>query len=331
MKQLLPLYFLFVVSVANAQYVPKTAQPFQFASGFNPAFTGVENFSDLKLSYRYQWTGYSAEAPSFINLAFNTRLKQPLDLSRNSLRTSNLSVLNPELLPKGKRIIHGFGVNIFNEHVGQIARLGGGMNYAFNYPLSKKTRLAFGASVMIDNTKIDLSKNELRDEGDPFYNKLLSSGANQTNLNVRAGLLLYGPQFYLGMSYYPILNKAIQDSGVGTNDIFYQGSIQGGLSFQVAPNAFIRPSVLALWQMDNSFAIDYSVKAFVQERIWFGFTYRDSQSGIGLFGVNVNDAISVSYSYELSLGSKSQFTNGSHDIVLSFRFNNLKRAGQYTW
>ena len=261
-----------------------------------------------------------------------SRLKQPLDLSINSLRTSNVSLLNPEKLPKGKRVIHGFGANVFNERVGQINRIGGGINYAFNYPLSKKTRLAIGASAMIDNSKIDLDKFELRDPvNDTFYNSLLDKGAAQTNLNLRAGILLYAPRFYIGMSYYPLLNSIIQDAGVATNDIFYKGSMQGGISFPVAANAFIRPSVLALWQMDNSFSIDYSVKAFIQDKIWFGFTYRDIQSGIGLLGININDTISVSYSYEMSLGDQSQFTDGSHDLVLAFRFNNFKQLRQYAW
>ncbi len=332
MKKLLLLLFLGALFRANAQYVPYTAQPFQLASAFNPAFSGVDNFSDLKLSYRYQWTGFGADAPSFINLAFNMRLKQPLDLSSNSLRIGNASLLYPEKLPRGKRIIHGFGGSFFNERVGQINRIGGGVNYAFNYPLSKKTRIAIGTSVMIDNTKIDLNKFELRDPvNDTFYNSLLDKGATQTNLNVRAGILLYAPKFYVGMSYYPLLNSVIQDAGVSSNDVFYQGSVQGGIAFPLAANASIRPSVLALWQMDNSFSIDYSVKAFLQDKAWFGFTYRDIQSGIGLFGININDSISFSYSYEMSLGDKSQFTDGSHDVVLSFRFNNFKRLGQYAW
>ncbi len=332
MIRLLPILFLLIVSNVEAQYVPSTAQTFQFASAYNPAFSGIDNFGDLKLSYRYQWTGFGSSAPRFINLAFNARLKQPSDLSINSLRTSNDEALNPERLPKGKRIIHGFGINFFNEQYGVINRIGGGINYAFNYPLSKKTRLALGASAMIDNTKIDINSVGVREpDNDLFYQSLLSKGASQTNLNVRGGILIYAPAFYIGASYFPIVNSVIQDAGVSTNTVFYQGSIQGGLRIPVAGNSSIRPSAIALWQIDNRFAIDYSVKVFLQDKVWLGITYRDSQSGILLFGLNVNEKLGFAYSYEMSMGGRSQFTNGSHDLVLSFRFNNFRRQNQYAW
>ncbi|HPM30959.1 MAG TPA: PorP/SprF family type IX secretion system membrane protein [Chryseolinea sp.] len=330
--QLFTLLFLLIAFQAQAQYIPGTAQSFQFASAFNPAFSGIDNFGDLKLSYRYQWTGFGSNAPRFINLAYNSRLKQPLDLSINSSRSSNVSALNPELLPKGKRIIHGFGVNFFNEQYGVINRIGGGLNYAFHYPLFKKTRLSFGASAMVDNTKVDVSKVGVREpDNDPFYQSLLASGSSQTNLNVRGGVLIYSPTFYFGASYFPILNSAIQDDGVSTSDIFYQGSLQGGIRIPVGENSSIRPSVMALWQLDNTFAIDYSVKVFLQEKVWFGLTYRDTQSGILLFGIDINDKMGFAYSYELSMGGRSQFTNGSHDLVLAFRFNNFRRQNQYAW
>src|SRR5687767_5857234 len=100
--------------VAHAQYLPNSSQAFQFASVYNPAFTGVENYGDLKLGYRYQWTGFGNNAPKFMNIAYNIRLNQPVDLKRNSLRTSNPYYK----LPISQRVIHGLGVSLFNENVG---------------------------------------------------------------------------------------------------------------------------------------------------------------------------------------------------------------------
>src|SRR6187551_707627 len=101
MRTILHTAFLaLLVSSVHAQFIPSSAQPFQFASAYNPAFSGVDNFADLKLSYRYQWSSLGPDAPRFINLAYNVRLKQPLDLSSNSLRTNNALSLNSENLPK---------------------------------------------------------------------------------------------------------------------------------------------------------------------------------------------------------------------------------------
>jgi type IX secretion system PorP/SprF family membrane protein len=325
------VFFLFIFSGVQAQFIPNSAQPFQFASANNPGFSGIENFADLKLSYRYQWSSYGANAPQFINLAYNFRLKQPLDLTSNSLRVSNVSVMNSDKIPKAKRILHGFGANFFNEHLSQVERIGGGVSYAFNYPLTKKVRMSIGVAAIIDNTKIDLNGFVLRDLQDDFYNQLVKNGTTETNLNVRTGIVFYSPSFYLGMSYFPVLNRAIQTSDASTSQIFYKGSIQGGVSIPVSSTGFIRPSVLALWQMDNKMSIDYSVKTYIQNKVWLGLTYRDIKSAVFLLGLNVNELISVSYSYEMALSDYSKFAGSSHDLVLSFRLKNFRHQNQYMW
>src|SRR5687767_14173180 len=90
----------------QAQYVPNNSQAFQFAPIFNAAFSGIENFNDLKLSYRYQWTGFGSNSPKFINLSYNTRLRKPVDLAYNSLRISNPSMMRAQGIPRSKRMIH---------------------------------------------------------------------------------------------------------------------------------------------------------------------------------------------------------------------------------
>src|SRR6266850_5345910 len=90
---------------ADAQYVPNSSQPFQFASIYNPAFTGVEPYGDMRLGYRNQWTGFGTNAPKFIQLAYNFRVQQPTDLILNALRAGP-STRDVEI-PKSKSIVQG--------------------------------------------------------------------------------------------------------------------------------------------------------------------------------------------------------------------------------
>src|SRR5688572_27276778 len=184
-------YFLSLVlgifsTTLSAQYIPNNAQGYQFMSQFNPAFTGVENFDDLKLSYRYQWVGFGKNSPKFINLAYAKRIKQPIDLAYNAQRMSNFSGSQMEQLPRSKKIIHALGGNVFQSTVGVLKSLGGSLNYALNYPLSKRSRLAIGFSALIENRKLNISEITVRDP-DEYYNYLLRSSTSQTDLNVRAG------------------------------------------------------------------------------------------------------------------------------------------------
>jgi type IX secretion system PorP/SprF family membrane protein len=317
-------------SAVNAQYVPNNSQAFQFISVYNPAFSGVENFDDLKFGYRYQWAGFGKYSPKFINLAFHKRLKQPLDMSYNSMRLSDFSNARAARVPRAKRIIHGMGANLFQSTVGIVKSIGGSFSYSLNYPLTSKIRLAAGVSALLENRKMDISAVDVRDP-DPYYDYLLRSSTSQTDLNLRAGLLLYGEQFYLGISYLPMVNVALQASELAMEEPFYRGSLQAGYSFHVADEVILKPSILALVQMNNGIAVDYNVKAYFQNKIWMGLTYRDIESGVGILGFNINDTFTASYSFELSLGDFRKFDDGSHELVLAARLKNLKRFSQYIW
>ena len=335
MVRLLQIFFFCLIGhTLVAQYVPNSNQAFQFAPVFNPAFSGLEGYRDLKFSYRYQWAGFGGDAPKFINLSYNFRVKEPLDLTLHALRTSSTTInQKKDDIPKIKKAIQGLGLNIFNETVGPINRLGGGINYAFHYPINNTLRLSGGIGVMLDNTKINLDKLYFGINGvpDPFYDRLVANGSNHTELNVRAGVLLYSPKFYVGLSYLPIVNTSIKSSEVDIGDPFYKASIQAGAAFPVNSTIDIKPSILALWQLSNTISVDYNVKMFVQEKVWFGVTYRDIESFVGILGFNLNDMFGASYSYEVSSSGIQQFSDGSHELVLSVRLNNFKRLSQQTW
>lgn len=331
MKNFIFILSLFLLSVSlNAQYLPNNAQTFQFMPLFNPAFTGVENFNDLKFSYRYQWSGFGSYSPKFINLAYHTRLIKPLDLAYNSLRLSDPSATNAENLPRAKRMIHGLGGNLFHSEVGVLKSVGGNVNYSVHYPVSEKARIAVGLSVLIENRKLDVSEVTVR-EPDQFYNHLLSSSTTQTDLNVRAGALLYAENYYVGLSYLPVLYTVLEASELSMTQPFYRGSLQAGVSLPLNADVALKPGVLALIQMSNAVSVDYNVKAFFREYIWFGLTYRDIKSGVAMLGWNFDERLSASYSYEMSLGEFKQFNDGSHELVLSMRLNNFKKYSQYTW
>jgi len=326
-KGLLILFVFCMVTPLWAQYVPTSSQGFQFASMYNPAFSGVDSYSDIRLGYRYQWAGVTG-APQAVNLSFNTRLRQPLDLTYNTPRTSNLTYLR---IPKKKLVIHGFGANVFKTTVGAIETLGGSLNYSFHVPLSSKLRLAAGVTSVFGNTKVDLNTISVATMPDSYYQQLVARGTTKTDLNIRAGLLVYSQSFYIGASYFPIYHTVLQDANVAYEKSFYQGSVQAGFAFPVSPAVQVKPSVIGLIQTDNKLVMDYTVKAFIQDKIWAGFSYRDIQSGVFLAGFNVNEIFSAAYSYEMSLGPFKQFNDGSHELVLSLKLNNFKKLDPYTW
>jgi type IX secretion system PorP/SprF family membrane protein len=331
MRVRLIIVLCYLSYAALAQYVPNNAQAYQLASIYNPSFSGVEDFSDLKLGYRNQWSGFGANAPKFINLSFNTRLKQPLDLSYNSMRISKSSLVQTQNIPKNKRIIHGLSVNIFQSEIGTIKQVGGSIGYAFNYPLSKRTRLAIGLAALIDNQKVRLGELTFGDNvPDPFVKNIVANPVSQLNLNLRAGFLLYSNKFYFGASYLPVVIP-IESSGLSLNETFYLISVHGGISFPLSSSIDLKPSVLAYMQMDNTFLIDYNVKFYLANRAWVGATYRSSNIGVGLLGINATSFLSIAYSYEVSFGGLQQFADSSHEVIAILKFNNFRKRNSSIW
>jgi type IX secretion system PorP/SprF family membrane protein len=246
------------------------------------------------------------------------------------MRLSDFSNARAERVPRAKRMIHGMGGNLFQSSVGIVKSIGGSLSYSLNYPLTSKIRLAAGVSALLENRKMDISQVDVRDP-DPYYDYLLRSSTSQTDLNLRTGILLYGEQFYIGLSYLPMVNIALQASDLAMEQPFYRGSFQLGYSFPIADEVILKPSILGLLQMNNEVAVDYNVKAYFQNKVWMGLTYRDIESGVAILGFNLNDTFTASYSFELSLGDFRKFDDGSHELVLAARLRNLKRFGQYIW
>lgn len=324
------IFFLLLGAPAYAQYLPNNAQTFQFMPLFNPAFSGIENFDEMKFSYRYQWAGFGSYSPKFINLSYNTRLVEPLDLAYNSLRLSDPSATNPENLPRSRRMIHGIGGNLFHSEVAVLKSIGGNVHYSIHYPVSSTARFAAGVSLVIENRALDVREVSVRDP-DPYYNHLLNSSTSQTDLNVRAGVLLYSQHYYFGVTYLPLLYTVLQASELAMTKPFYRGSIQAGVALPMNADVVLKPGILAVLQMNNKVTLDYHVKAFFRDNIWLGLTYRDIKSGIAIVGWNFDEKLSASYSYEMSLGEFRQFNDGSHELVLALRLNNFRKYSQFTW
>jgi type IX secretion system PorP/SprF family membrane protein len=313
----------------KAQYLPTTGQPFQFAPVYNPAFTGIDPFGDVKLAYRSQFGTYGANSPSFFNALYQFRLTQPHDASLNSLRTG-LPSTNESTRTMG--MVHGMGVNVFDEDLGAMARKGVGISYAFHFPVTEKLMLALGTSAMVENLRVDPEKIYLgaNADPDPVYQQILNGKTNNTQVNVRAGAVLYSERFYVGLSYLPVWRYDLHDAGWLTASSIYKATLQTGVSFDLSETVALKPSIVALLNAGGRVNLDYAVKIYLRNMIWGGLMWRDTETGVAQLGYNINKTFSAAYSYEVSTGVW-QFGAGSHELMLGIRINNFKNQQNYIW
>lgn len=323
-------YFLtlFVCSavLVRGQIVPNSNQAFQFAPAFNPAFTGVEEFTSIKIGYRKQWVSFP-DAPQYLNVVVATRLNQPADMVHNGLFMPNR--VQADQLPKRKRIINSIGGILINQKYGIFEELDFGISYSFQYPIGKKTYLSLGVSPHYSNARSQLDKIVTRDP-DRYVDYLKTQSGSNTTASVNAGLLIYSSRFYVHGSFVQAWRKVLTETltDQGYNIIATAGV---GFNFNVSDKLKVKPSVTVLLDDYNDMINDYAAKLYFGDQIMVGAAYRDSGFAIASFGYEFNSVLGAGYSYEIATGKLKGFSSGSHEIVLGIKLGNLKKVTPVIW
>ena len=297
----------------------------------NPGITGIENYTDVKLSYRNQWAGING-APVTTYFSIHG------PLGKKDFRTGSTSYEVPGNNPAGPKAWdeyavslphHGIGLNVINDKAGYINRWSIAASYAYHKPLTARTSLSAGLNVGVTSVSLDRSKIVW---GDLDPNDLavgINSGAvSKMKPEIGAGLWLYSARYFIGASVLNIIPgkaKFVKDDKYGetfTPNYF----ATAGYKFAMTDDISVLPSAMLQYWQPQLTSIHANVKFQYQDFLWIGGSYRfaDLVGGYsGMIGVNVGNTFNISYAYEHSTTSRLQtFTKGTHEIVLGFLLGN---------
>lgn len=322
------LFLLITGMVAHSQQRPHYTQYILNNYILNPALTGIENYTDVKLSYRNQWVGF----PGAPQTVYGT-IHAPL--GKKDYRTTPTSFQVPGENPRGKSYWesytaaephHGVGFAVINYKTGYINRLTTTVSYAYHLGLGPKLNLSAGFAGGVTSYVIDATKIELANPIDPAIGSL-SSEFRKTKPELSAGLWLYSDQFFAGVSAQQIIPQQI----TLVNDSRYKGSSSvphffatAGYRFLVNEDVNITPSFMFRYISNMPQFLDVNVKAQYQDRFWIGGNYRLKEGFAGMAGVNVSNTFNISYSYDVNNASYllQYMQRGTHEIVLGFLIGN---------
>ncbi len=313
--------FLFASLLADAQVSPGLysygQQDPQFSQYmfnqmlFNPAVAGTEPYWITALSFRNQWVNIPG-AP----------ISQGL--------TSQLPVY---------KISSGMGIAIVNDIAGQQRNTGVTLAYAWHKNF-RNSLLSFGLNGGIVQQNLDGSKlvtptgnyEGIIDHNDPNLPVTL-----QSQLLPDAGIGVYylSEKFSFGASalhvLYPLLNK----QEAGSSAIQYNPNAYVYLAYrQPIGNSFeLMPNVLYKTDLSESM-IDINLMCTFKSNFVFGASYRSNMAlksdAIALIaGLNISEKWKISYSYDITTSALNAVSDGSHEVVLSYRVKIDKpRAGK---
>jgi len=297
----------------------------------NPAITGIENYTDVKLSYRNQWAGITG-APVTTYLSIHG------PLGKKDLRTNATSFQVPGENPAGpkawdeyavSRPHHGIGLNVINDKAGYINRWSIAASYAYHIPLTAKTSIAAGLNAGITSVNLDRDKivwGNL-DPNDPAIG--ISNGEiKKIKPEIGAGLWIYSARYFIGVSVLNIIPgkaKFVTNDKYGTS---YTPNYFGtaGYKFAMTNQITVLPSVMVQYWQPQLTSLHANLKIQYEDFLWIGGSYRfaDLIGGYsGMIGLNISNTFNISYAYENATTSRLQtYTKGTHEVMLGFLLGN---------
>jgi type IX secretion system PorP/SprF family membrane protein len=284
------------ITVANAQQIPQYSQYMLNNYVLNPANTGMNDYWEVKSNNRLNWIGIT-DAP----------------------RTFILSAHGPF-----RKYNMGMGVSIYSDVTGPTSRTGAHLSYAYHLKLTEKLRLGMGLSIGILQFRIDGTKVDLYQQGDPaFPNAVMSAYTADATF----GLNLQHKNFVVGFSAPQLIGNELEfdnGQGDGSSALARHFLFMGAYTFRIK-NFGIMPNLLLKYVHPVPLQFDAGVRFDYKEQFWLGAVYRHDDAVSFMGGFMYRDFLLVGYSYDMNTSNLRNYSDGSHEVMVGVRFRPWKK------
>jgi len=289
-KYILIGLFIFNIQNINAQVEPQFSNYMYNLQQINPAYVGTLENSNITGMFRSQWTGING-APESQWLSYGT------PLSNNRM---------------------GLGLNLVNDKIGPASYKSFAVVYAYNVSLNENTTLSLGINGGGALLDIDFTMGNFQNPGDLAQNNL----SNEFYAKVGAGLMISSNNWYFGASVPNFFKQDFYDEDV-RNVIAdkIQYNLLAGYQFDLNRTLTFRPSVLANIVQGNPVTLNANANFLLFERLSLGLGYRYDEAMIGTAGFQILEGLFLGYSYDFATNDFAEYHNGSHEIIIKFKFN----------
>ncbi len=302
--------FLFISDYLYAQQDPQYSLSSLNPVAYNPAVIGVNKAINASLQARTQWVGITGNP---------------------QLQYLNANTYAPPL--------HGgIGLEVMNNQQGvqRNTFIGAGYSYLVE---GKKLRFAVGIKGGIIQSGLDGSK--LRSP-DGFYDE--SSINHNDNILPNTPVSVIAPDFSAGILFNTrVVTVSVSASHLLEPSMRFKGSLEN-LGIELSRNYFsyfsldigsknkiaFKPSILLKSNLVENQA-EVNLLAQFRKLFWLGVGYRilsadEPDAMIGIAGLNLNENFSVCYSYDYTLSVLNQASNGSHEVLVSYKLSLVRPA-----
>ena len=295
----------------------------------NPAVAGIENYTDIKLSHRRQWTGIT-DAPVTTYLTLHAPLNKD-DYGRETVSTFYPYGENPLGRANWRDYNnnephHGVGLTFLNDVTGPLSRVSVQGTYAYHMPVAPGLMLSGGVSIGFTQMRLDASKVNF---GEVNLDPAVGSNdlANRMRPDVSAGLWLYSSRFFAGLSVQQLIPQQVAFTD---NTVFLQKGVllphtflSMGYRFSLTDEVTMLPSLQVRYISPLPLGVDLNVKFRYLDHLWVGGSYRYKEGGAAMAGIKLSTSLHLGYAYEIATNSTlNTFAKGSHELTIGFLLGN---------
>lgn len=300
MKNLIYLVILFVSMNSFAQQEPLITQYMYNMSVINPAYAtndiGVINMGGL---YRTQWVGAKG-APQTGTFFAHTPLSERVEVG--------LSFVGDKI--GGGAISQN---NIFAD-------------FAYVLPVSYTAKLSLGIKAGGSFFNRDIANLETTQADPTFFN------SSSILPNVGVGAFYFDENYYVGVSSPNLLKSEVASdkNGVVTSQVksihYY---FTGGYVFELSDALKYKPSFMARVVSSAPLSFDLNNSILINEKFEVGVGYRFGNAVMANAVINITPNLRVGYAYDYTTTIVNKYNSGSHEIMLLFNLDGLKKSLSY--
>ncbi len=344
MRFLILLFVLCMSFVGLAQQTPQFGLYMMNRYLYNPAFTGYEDYWDIKTGYRQQWTGFNTNMSSFYataNMAFDKTDRTSSGKTPFMSKTIRRTFTPTRIRKKTYRanFHQGLGLQAMTDNFGPLSSISLGASYGYHLSLGGEEKLAVGATVGVYQRSLSIGGFTVKDEGDPY---MTQSKLNGIQPLVNVGILYYNRKFHIGLSANQIVmdNYSLTRTNIAESDtvrILWLGQTNPNLFFQIGREIKVgrywtfSPSILAKYMKNAAFGVEGNFKVNFDDLVWMGASYRHNEAIGAMFGVHLNQSLNMTYLYENHSLGLARTSLGSHEIMIAIKMKNKVYSTNPRW
>ena len=293
-RGLVSLLFLVYGFVVYGQQDPQFSQYMLNEIYYNPAYAGIPGSAEFSALHRTQWLGYESTFDGAGN-------------PQTQLISANIPIF---------KINSGAAFYAINDRLGALNNLEIQASYAYHLAF-KNSKLSFGVRAGVVSQSIDFDQYRWVDPDDPLRQ---SGKETQIRPDLSAGIYYRAQKYYLSLSASHLLNSEFNFGNDSlANALVPHLYFMAGYDYEINYDFVLRSSILLKSDL-TTYSFDLSLLAYFREKLWFGFSFRQSDAMIALIGYSFlkDNSLRLGYSFDYIINAQEAKTPTSHELLLSY-------------